>query len=86
MSIKRITIHLTELEVMTVVAAIHGMSTGDGDDAWDNGNLMKAGFRVQKKIRVAMIKNEHEGNDVGVGAGTPTTHETNTHGYRRPCR
>ncbi len=81
MSRKRITLHLTELEVITVVAAIDAMSTGDGDDAWDNSNLMKAGFRVQKKIREAMIKNEHQGNDVGVGAGTPTTHEARPHGY-----
>ena len=82
MSIKRITIHLTDLEAMTVGAAIDAMSTGDGDDAWHNSNLMKAGFRVQKKIREAMIKNEHQGDDVGVGAGTPTPHEARPHGYR----
>ena len=79
MSIKRITIHLTDVEAMTVNAAIDNMWTGDGDGVSD---VMKAGFRVQKKIREAMIKNEHQGDDVGVGAGTPTPHETRPHGYR----
>ena len=79
MSIKRITIHLTDFEAMTVGAAIDNMWTGDGDGVSD---VMKAGFRVQKKIREAMIKNEHQGDDVGVGAGTPTPHEARPHGYR----
>jgi len=79
MSIKRITIHLTELEAITVGAAIDNMWTGDGDGI---SEILKAGFRVQKKIREAMIKNEHQGNDVGVGAGTPTTHEARPYGYR----
>ena len=79
MSIKRITIHLTELEAITVGAAIDNMWTGDGDGI---SEILKAGFRVQKKIREAMIKNEHQGDDVGVGAGTPTPHEARPHGYR----
>ena len=53
MSNKRITIHLTDLEAGAIIGAIGNMWTGDGDGVSD---VMKAGFRVEKKILEARRK------------------------------
>ena len=79
MSNKRITIHLTELEAMAVGAAIGNMWTGDGDGVSD---VMKAGFRVEKKILEARRK--RNGATISTAPGRPN--QAHKRGHHQPVR
>ena len=80
MSNKRITIHLTDLEAMSVGTAIENMWTGDGDD--HNDPIMKAMNRVEKKILEARRK--RNGTTTSTAPGRPN--QAHNGGHLQPDR
>ena len=79
MSNKRITIHLTDLEADAIIGAIGNMWTGDGDGVSD---VMKAGFRVEKKILEAGRK--RNGTTTSIAPGRPN--QAHNRGHHQPVR
>ena len=77
---KHVTVTLTKLETDSVLSACISFIQDIGETPRDP--LLLGAQRAIRKIQKAGREQEHQGNDVGVGAGTPTPHEARPHGYR----